>query len=1033
MADLRWSDWLDVRVLVTDLDGNPAVDVTCDVKNAALENQGDTVGSLEPTQFLFALENDSGKYDPQTDDPVTFAPLIGEGYDVQVDLQDVHAAPGAWVPFFRGTIDSADVTLAPAAGVGARSVVEVVCLDRVAALAALPIPIVVPGVGEGDTLAERVADVVTRTGWSFGTDLEAGGFPLTATPYGDAAANHLRTASSSAGGVVYVARDGALTSLFPAAGAVAAHFWASTDGIGTPTPGVPNFCVGDLRVNHPLASIVNHTEVNNETTQATADDLPSQARYGERAMSLSGLWTQQQADLQSLADLYLQPDPTPDLDSVTMYVEGDAGEVAWLLSSAVGARVLVTFDNGNGYDWTLDVLLTGFTVELGRGQVVMTMRTATPWRSMAGVAFNAEGVDHTHDGDYMDWQGDWFPGDYFPQQVVRDGEWTMVANKPTSDRPAPQRVGATETAYPTDPAAWATPATALVTFLGTATQFTFTESGWVDSLRAYIPQVSPTLRYVMAWFDATDPDRVIQVSSSVTPTEVGWLEMGVAQRIVLAGTKWVVALYVQQTAGEFEHSYPWLYDGRENIPADPGAGLFTRDNGNTSFAVSTLDDNGTDRSAALATMLPGDVVTIGDSEWTVQVLSVTDNGTWFNVTCSTLAGGLPATDPTVRTIRWTEVAAQPTPYVQATDWWLSNQPTFADVKGLYSEEPLTGTDTLETALANLVQAITQQQLAVEDDNGYGVDILFQEADVSDDWDLVSYDLIGSSGGGGGGGDGTPHIIDTVEPADPVLGTVWVNPDGLPENTYLPLSAGQAFPLTDELNMAHDAVGMLRMVRTDFATDAASEYLMRVSGNGLNFGVRSADLSIDTGDVFRVAHDQIRATQIAMMESGVNVKGQSVWFESAGAVNGYRIFANVSDALDFGLSFRDLADNEIAQFRNGSTFLPAVYSSTTGNAANVHVLSDGRMARSTSARRYKKGIRTLARRWGKVNLNPVTFTSRGEGTQHLGFIADELADIDERLVERNPDGEVENYDIRAVVAILAQQVNDLRAEVLRLSV
>jgi len=102
--------------------------------------------------------------------------------------------------------------------------------------------------------------------------------------------------------------------------------------------------------------------------------------------------------------------------------------------------------------------------------------------------------------------------------------------------------------------------------------------------------------------------------------------------------------------------------------------------------------------------------------------------------------------------------------------------------------------------------------------------------------------------------------------------------------------------------------------------------------------------------------------------------------------------------------------------------PAIYSQTSGAGANVTVDASGQLFRSTSARRYKKYIGSAAP-LADLELAPVTFTHKGDGEKYIGFIADDLAAQDERLAVYD-DGVVENYDMRAVVAVLAAKVNRL---------
>jgi len=106
--------------------------------------------------------------------------------------------------------------------------------------------------------------------------------------------------------------------------------------------------------------------------------------------------------------------------------------------------------------------------------------------------------------------------------------------------------------------------------------------------------------------------------------------------------------------------------------------------------------------------------------------------------------------------------------------------------------------------------------------------------------------------------------------------------------------------------------------------------------------------------------------------------------------------------------------------------------TTGDAANVTMTEFGAEGRnlfrkSTSARKYKTNIQP-ADELADLTLEPVTFHRDDDDKDFIGFIADDLAAQDSRIGEYSPDGEIENYDLRAVVAILAAKVNDLTARI-----
>ena len=108
-------------------------------------------------------------------------------------------------------------------------------------------------------------------------------------------------------------------------------------------------------------------------------------------------------------------------------------------------------------------------------------------------------------------------------------------------------------------------------------------------------------------------------------------------------------------------------------------------------------------------------------------------------------------------------------------------------------------------------------------------------------------------------------------------------------------------------------------------------------------------------------------------------------------------------------------------------VPLVYSDTTASAANVYVASNGRMQRSTSARKYKTNVVYDRDVLAGYDLHPVSFESKIDGSTHYGLIADDLALQNKDFATYGDDGQVEDYDTRAVIAVLAAKVNRLENE------
>ena len=74
-------------------------------------------------------------------------------------------------------------------------------------------------------------------------------------------------------------------------------------------------------------------------------------------------------------------------------------------------------------------------------------------QAITGQIMNVGGVDiidsmAMETADVMLWKGEWVQQEYLAYDTVRDGSWLMIANKTTTDRPAPQASGDPVYIYP---------------------------------------------------------------------------------------------------------------------------------------------------------------------------------------------------------------------------------------------------------------------------------------------------------------------------------------------------------------------------------------------------------------------------------------------------------------------------------------------------------------------------------------------------------------------------------------------------------
>jgi hypothetical protein len=152
--------------------------------------------------------------------------------------------------------------------------------------------------------------------------------------------------------------------------------------------------------------------------------------------------------------------------------------------------------------------------------------------------------------------------------------------------------------------------------------------------------------------------------------------------------------------------------------------------------------------------------------------------------------------------------------------------------------------------------------------------------------------------------------------------------------------------------------------------------LQVTSSGLGLGVNNEGGTIKLSRAYDDAYAY-----------GINVYGNS----NTSAQN-FRIIDNIASAERFKID------------GNGVVYSLGAYNSVTANAANVVVSSTGALQRSTSSIKYKTQVEDINKEYSYnlLNCRPVWFRSTNESDNqnwsHWGFIAEEVAKIDPRLVQ-----------------------------------
>jgi hypothetical protein len=219
---------------------------------------------------------------------------------------------------------------------------------------------------------------------------------------------------------------------------------------------------------------------------------------------------------------------------------------------------------------------------------------------------------------------------------------------------------------------------------------------------------------------------VVNTLTAFTADTTGWREISVGGGLVTPGVTFDVFAQVQEPdptptvfTGNWDYTTP-------QIIGIPASGTIIHPNSSQQlFQIHKTDNDAVDRSADLATLDVGDVIEDDTGfRWAIQ--AIVDQGTYYNFSVAPAAQNGP---DGVRSFNFETVTATPITYMEDPLWWQTNQPARATVFGLFKLE----SDPTSVA-----------------DNAYGLDVLFQQLDVSDDWDLLATSGNVSGGDEGGG-------------------------------------------------------------------------------------------------------------------------------------------------------------------------------------------------------------------------------------------------------------------------------------------
>jgi len=314
----------------------------------------------------------------------------------------------------------------------------------------------------------------------------------------------------------------------------------------------------------------------------------------------------------------------------------------------------------------------------------------------------------------MRWHNKWIPATYLKHDTVIDSDWTMVANKETTDRPSPQAVGLPVLIY--NGSSPTLPVTAKSVVSGISIQGG-EKAYWVSGYSAY------TVTGNFYRIFTVDKDDVIKELASFTASETGWKEFVLPLTLIPAYSDFILAQSVAEPdPSPTIWSGDWDYLTPQN-DADPLTGQIVQSGKSPSnLRIHKFDKASADRGTELLALTPGDIIEAVGMRWSIQLAPI-DNGIWVGIVVAPAQQG---SGSGTQTFNFETVSPTPITIVVDTNYWLTNQLGTGLIRGVHSLD---------------------EGATVYTDDAYGVNFELQEAYISPDWDLLASPS-GSSGSGG---------------------------------------------------------------------------------------------------------------------------------------------------------------------------------------------------------------------------------------------------------------------------------------------
>lgn len=422
----------------------------------------------------------------------------------------------------------------------------------------------------------------------------------------------------------------------------------------------------------------------------------------------------------------------------------------------------------------------------------------------------------------MAWQGDWAPGTYNTFDVVRDDNWTMIANTSTDERPAPQPSGDAQWLRDlfSPPAFSETSSNETVLYVGQ--RYNFTPAFIALGMRVWFPTAAAGLEYkIWAVYNPTGSYRIINLypGDVIDSTDTDkWLEIPFGQIYVENNTLVDIIIILKAPTSLVDFTFEWNYSKSNG---DPPAGSIYHQGGSAidEIRVHEQDSGLVDRTVQLDNIGPGSTIAMDSTGAQWDVLESSKTGDVYSFVVDPGA----RSDNATSDFTFQYYGSSPINYVYNTNLYAAD----ARIQGYFGN------------------TYDPDNAAYINENGYGLDIELQSVIVSDDWDVVAQPTGTSTAGGG-------QVLGYWEESEAYFRPITTDVGYLGDSThliqglYLGDSSPANFGASQDMTITHDGAdgeidlttGGLNIATTGSEIITFNDELIYSANNGPLAGFRN---------------------------------------------------------------------------------------------------------------------------------------------------------------------------------------------------